>query len=86
MKGGHLLDVVVAKGAAILELFAGEDETLLVWRDPFLVLNIYLNIVNSVTWLNLDSRSQCHRIPSPWSRQQTTVHEAALVQEDLSTV
>jgi hypothetical protein len=29
-----LLDVVVGKGAAVLELFASEDQALLVGRDP----------------------------------------------------
>lgn len=33
VEGRLLLDVVVAQGAAILELLAGEDETLLVRRD-----------------------------------------------------
>jgi len=32
-----LLDVVVGQGAAILELLAGEDQALLVWRNAFLV-------------------------------------------------
>ena len=63
MEGGFLMDVVVTKGAAILELFASKDETLLIWRDAFLVLNLNLHIVNGVTWLNLNSRSQCYRIP-----------------------
>ena len=29
------MDVVVAERSAIFELFAGEDETLLVWRDSW---------------------------------------------------
>ena len=33
MEGALLLDVVVRKGAAILELLAGEDQALLVGRD-----------------------------------------------------
>ena len=33
MKGGLLLDVVVGKSAAILELLSGEDETLLIRGD-----------------------------------------------------
>ena len=32
---GLLLNVVVRKGAAILELLAGEDETLLIWRNSW---------------------------------------------------
>jgi hypothetical protein len=35
MEGGLLLDVVVRKSAAVFELLAGEDETLLlVRREP----------------------------------------------------
>ena len=40
VEGGLLLDVVVTKGAAILKLFTSKDETLLIYRDPFLVLNL----------------------------------------------
>jgi len=35
-----LLDVVVRERAAVLELLAGEDEALLVGRDPLLVLDL----------------------------------------------
>jgi len=41
-----LLDVVVGEGAAVLELLAGEDETLLIRRDSFLVLNLCLDIIS----------------------------------------
>jgi hypothetical protein len=34
MKGALLLDVVIRKGSPILELLPGEDETLLVGRNP----------------------------------------------------
>lgn len=37
VKGGLLLDVVVRKSAAVLELLAGEDQTLLVWGNTLLV-------------------------------------------------
>merc|ERR1711977_420046 len=43
VKGGLLLDVVVLKGAAILELLASEDETLLVRGDALLVLDLGLD-------------------------------------------
>jgi hypothetical protein len=39
VEGRLLLDVVVRKGAALLELLAGEDETLLVRGDTLLVLD-----------------------------------------------
>ena len=47
-----LLDVVVGKGAAILQLFASEDQTLLVGRDSLLILNLRLHIFDSVGRLN----------------------------------
>jgi hypothetical protein len=53
VEGGLLLDVVVGKGAAILELLAGKDEALLVWRDAFLVLDLRLDIVDGVRRLDL---------------------------------
>jgi hypothetical protein len=37
VEGRLLLDVVVRKGAAILELLAGEDQTLLVWGNTCLI-------------------------------------------------
>ena len=43
MEGRLLLDVVVRKGAAVLELLAGEDETLLVGGDALLVLDLGLD-------------------------------------------
>ena len=48
MKSGFLLNVVVRKGAAIFELLAGKDKTLLIWGDALLVLDLGLNVLNSV--------------------------------------
>ena len=39
MKSRLLLDVVIRKSTAVLELLSGEDQALLVGRDAFLVLN-----------------------------------------------
>ena len=50
---GLLLDVVVRESAAILKLLAGEDETLLVWGDALLVLDLGFHIFDSVAGLNL---------------------------------
>lgn len=49
----YLLDVVVAEGAAILELLASEDQTLLVWGNSLLVLDLRLDIVDGVAGLDL---------------------------------
>ncbi len=48
-----LLDVVVRERAAVLELLTGKDQTLLVGGNPFLVLNLGLNIVDGVRGLHL---------------------------------
>lgn len=45
MEGRFLLDVVVSKGATILELLTGENETLLIRGDTFLILNLGLDIL-----------------------------------------
>jgi len=54
VEGRLLLDVVVGERAAILQLLAGEDETLLIWRDAFLVLDLGLDILDGVTGLDLE--------------------------------
>ena len=54
MEGRLLLDVVVAQGAAILQLLASEDESLLVWWDALLVLDLGLHVLNRVAGLDLE--------------------------------
>ncbi|KAL4563096.1 hypothetical protein LXL04_027129 [Taraxacum kok-saghyz] len=53
MEGGLLLNVVVGKGTAVLELLSGEDQPLLVWGNAFLVLDFGLNVVNCIGALDL---------------------------------
>jgi len=48
VKSRFLLDVVVAQSATVLQLLSSKDETLLIRRNPFLVLNLGLDIVNGV--------------------------------------
>ena len=54
MEGGLLLDVVVREGAAVLKLLASEDQTLLVWGDALLVLDLSLHVLNGVGGLDLE--------------------------------
>lgn len=54
VKGGFLLDVVVGQGAAVFKLLSGEDQALLVWGNALLVLNLRLNVVDSIRGLNLE--------------------------------
>jgi len=55
MQGGLLLDVVIRQSPAVLQLLPGEDQPLLVRRDPLLVLDLGLNIVDGVGTLDLES-------------------------------
>jgi hypothetical protein len=54
VEGGLLLNVVVAKGPAVLELLAGEDQPLLVRRNSLLVLDLGLDVLNGVAGLNVE--------------------------------
>jgi hypothetical protein len=45
MEGRLFLDVVISQGAAVFELLAGENQTLLIRRNAFLVLNFSLDIL-----------------------------------------
>ena len=54
MEGGLLLDVVVRESAAVLELLTSEDKSLLIWRNTFLVLDLGLDVLNSVGWLDIE--------------------------------
>lgn len=53
MEGRLLLDIVIREGAAILELLAGEDKTLLIRGDTLLVLDLLLDVVDGVRRLHL---------------------------------
>merc|ERR1711990_738413 len=54
MESGLLLDVVVTKGSSVLKLLSSEDESLLIGRDAFLVLDLCLDVLNGVRWLNFE--------------------------------
>ena len=54
VKSRLFLNVVIRKSASILELLSGKDESLLVGRDAFLVLDLGLYIVDSVGGFDLE--------------------------------
>ena len=54
MEGGVLLDGVVLEGVAVFKLLTSEDETLLIWWDSFLVLDLGLDVFNPVSWLDFE--------------------------------
>jgi len=43
-----LLDVIVRESTTVFKLLSSEDEALLVGRDPFLVLDLRLDVIDSV--------------------------------------
>jgi hypothetical protein len=57
VQSGLLLDVVISQSAAIFQLLASEDQSLLVRRNALLVLDLLLDIVNGVG--RLDFQSNC---------------------------
>ena len=54
MESGLLLDVVIREGSAVLKLLTGEDESLLIWWDTLLVLDLSLDVLNGVSWLDIE--------------------------------
>jgi len=76
MESALLLDVVVAQGATILQLLAGEDETLLIRRDTFLILDLLLDSLDGVRALHLEgdglAREGLHE----------NLHDALVVDDD----
>merc|ERR1712038_1440448 len=54
VKSRLLLDIVVGQGTSILKLLSSKDQTLLIWRNTFLILNLGLNVVNGVGWFDIE--------------------------------
>ena len=55
MESGFLLDVVVLEGSAVFELLTGEDKSLLIWGNTFLILDLGLDSLNGVGLLDFES-------------------------------
>jgi len=55
MKSWLFLNVVVGESVAILKFFSSEEESLLIRRDSFLVLDLGLDVINGVRSLNIES-------------------------------
>merc|ERR1712184_39585 len=54
MEGALLLDVVVGESSSVLELLASEDQSLLIWGNSFLVLDLGLDVLNRVRGPHLE--------------------------------
>ena len=55
MESGLLLDIVIRESSAVFKLLSSEDETLLIWGDTFLILDLSFDILNGVCRLDLKS-------------------------------
>jgi len=55
MESRLFLNVVVGEGSAVFELLSSEDESLLIWRNTLLVLDLSLDVFNGVCWLDIES-------------------------------
>jgi len=53
LRGKHQL-TVIGKGSSVFQLLSGENESLLVWWDTLLVLNLALHIIDSVRRLDFE--------------------------------
>jgi len=52
MEGGFLLDVVVRECSSVFQLFASEDQPLLVWGNAFLILDLCLHVLDGIRRFN----------------------------------
>ena len=57
MECGLLLDVIVRKGSAVLELLTGEDKSLLIGWDTLLVLDLGFHVLDGVRWFDVEGNS-----------------------------
>ena len=55
MESRLLLDVVIGQGATVLKLLASEDQTLLIWGNSLLVLDLGLDVLDGVRGLDIQS-------------------------------
>jgi len=53
VKSRLLLDVVIRESSTVFKLLSGEDESLLIWWDSFLVLDFGLHIFNGVSGFDI---------------------------------
>merc|ERR1711942_83000 len=81
MQSTLLLDVVIREGAPVFQLLPSEDQTLLVRRNSLLILNLSLNVFDSIVRLNFQSNSfpgerlheDLHPPPEPQDQMQSAL-------------
>jgi len=53
MQGTLLLDVVIRESSSVFQLLSSKDQSLLIWGNSFLVLDLGLDILDGIRWLDL---------------------------------
>ena len=53
VKSRFLLNIVIRQSSSILQLLSSEDQSLLIWRNSFLVLDLGLDVLDAITSLDL---------------------------------
>jgi len=53
VQSGLLLNIVIRKSPAILQLLPSKDQTLLIRRNSFLILDLHLDIIDGIGALDL---------------------------------
>ncbi len=53
VKGGLLLDVVIRESSAIFKLFPSKNQSLLIWWDALLVLDLLFDVVDGIGWFDI---------------------------------
>ena len=76
MEGGLLLDIVVSQGAPILQLLAGKDQPLLVWRDACSIGQPCESVCPQILW-TAESSLRTRTISSRWAALELLLHIAA---------
>ena len=57
-----LLNVVIGEGAAVFKLLTSEDQTLLVWGNSFLVLDLGLDVFDGIRGFNIEGNSLSYKL------------------------
>jgi len=79
VKGRLLLNIIVTESAPILKLLSGKDQALLIRRNAFFVLDLGLDVVNSIRGFHLKGdcfsseglHEDLHLVRTPLSIQRT---------------
>ena len=73
VKSRFLLNIVIRKGTAILKLLSSEDQALLIGRNALLILNLGLDIIDSVAGLDLKGDG----LAGNWRMESVSDHSQA---------